>query len=156
MARRIKAARALAGLKSTKALAERTGEGLGDKTLRKFESETDAAEPDRQQLLRIAGACEVHIAFFEFDLNAVLQAEGLRRVHATLYGENLEGIEEVIAESLAAVASTVARDVRKRAAATRDPAEQHERVLAEHVRSSQPPADSTGVDTPAPPKASRE
>lgn len=71
-ARRIKAARMVAGIASASALAERIGSrGLGDKTLRKIES---GVRPARlHELQRIASACGLPVAFFTLELDELGQ-----------------------------------------------------------------------------------
>lgn len=74
MARRIKAARALAGISSTDALARRMGvQGLSGETLRKIESGNRNVRP--HELREIARACELPYAFFQVDFD-VLEAFG--------------------------------------------------------------------------------
>lgn len=69
LARRVKAARALAGLNSVKALADAIGQGgLSTKTLRAIEQGKRHAEP--RELAAIAEACGLPASFFRIDFSA--------------------------------------------------------------------------------------
>lgn len=65
-ARRVKAARILAGFPSADALGEELGQGLSGKTLRRIESGARTVRP--HELREIARACGIPFGFFTVDL----------------------------------------------------------------------------------------
>lgn len=75
LARRIKAARALAGIASTTALANRIGvQGLSGETLRKIESGSREVRP--HELREIARACGLPFEFFTVDFAQLAHNSG--------------------------------------------------------------------------------
>lgn len=79
--RRIKAARALKGFRSTAALAKELDAGLGDKTLREIES---GKRPILERELReIAGACGVPYEFFTVDFDRLPELTDKPSVEST-------------------------------------------------------------------------
>lgn len=89
IARRIRAARAYAGL-STAALAERIG--LGTQTIKRIEAERRIAR--RFELWAIAEACGMPRAFFEHDLDDMFREAALSREILRAVEERLARIEE--------------------------------------------------------------
>ena len=73
LARRVRAARALAGFESVEALADAIGQrGLSARTLRNIEQGRRHAEP--RELAAIAEACDLTPQFFRLDFSAPLSA----------------------------------------------------------------------------------
>lgn len=125
-ARRVKAARALAGYRNTGALAADLGPGLSDKTLRKIESERDPRQAKPHELEMIARACGLTPAFFSVDF-AQLEPD------APPFTERLGEIAEALApdvpqEQLAGMLYDVLNEV------TEDFAQVAAGVLAERLK----------------------
>lgn len=101
-ARRVRAARALAGLDSVQALAEAIDQrGLSTKTLRAIEQGRRIAEP--RELTAIAEACGLAPGFFRMDLRVDSGEGGLNRLEtaerqlASLW-ENVTGLRRELGQ----------------------------------------------------------